>query len=67
MSLYRVKYPESESDIQIYSFFYTNTQKCQNTFEVLDLFSTIEHFQKINFLFCKMYNWYNQICVFLFF
>ena len=35
---YRVKYTESESDIQNNDLLYIIDQKCQNTFEVLETF-----------------------------
>ena len=38
MFLYRVKYTESEYDIQNNDLLYKIDQQCQNTFEILDNF-----------------------------
>ena len=62
MLIYRVKYTESKSDIQNSNFFYKNTKKCQNTFEV---FKNSNIFKQINFLFCIMYKLYNSYFVIL--
>ena len=43
---YRVKYTESESDIQNNDLLYKIDQKCQNTFENLDLGEKIRENQK---------------------
>ena len=46
---YRVKYNESEYHIQINNFLYKIHQKCQNTFEMLEM---LENFEKIYFVIC---------------
>ena len=46
MFLYRVKYTESESDIQNNDLLYKIDQQCQNTFECLEKFD----FQKVQIL-----------------
>ena len=42
MFLYRVIYTESEYDIQNNDLLYTIDHKCQNTFELLELFEKME-------------------------
>ena len=58
---YTVKYTESESDIRNNKLFYKNTQKCQNTFDLGEMF---EHFQKVLVLFYYRYNFHNSYFIF---
>ena len=43
---YRVKYNESESDIQNINLLYKIEQKCQNTFDVLEIVQKLENLKK---------------------
>ena len=53
---YRVKYTESESDIQNYNLFYKNTK---NT-KILSSFWKFFENRKIEYIFCIMYKLYNS-------
>ena len=62
MFSYRVKYTESESDIQNYTFFYKNTKNAKilsNFGNFLETNRKIENKKKD--LFCNMYELYNSI------
>ena len=62
MLIYRVKYTESESDIQNYSSFYKSTKKPKILSKKTNIFEKSKNFKnKINFVFCTMYKLYNSI------
>ena len=62
---YRVKYNESEYDIQNNDILYKIDQQYQNTFELCFLLEKFrEKLKRIKLLFCYMYNLYNSIFVF---
>ena len=45
MFLYRVKYTDSEYDIQNNDLLYRIDQTCQNTFELLEFFENVQKHQ----------------------
>ena len=59
---HRVKYTESESDIQNSYLFYKKHQKCQNTFEFLENCRKSKN-QKNEKVLCIMYKFHNSYFV----
>ena len=62
---YRVKYADSESDIQNNDLLYKINQKCQNTLKNQKMLQTSKMFKKFKFLFCNMYKLHNSYFVLL--
>ena len=60
---YRVKYNESEYDIQINDLFYEIYQQCQNTFDIVDLGGFLQKTIKEKRLFYYVYNFHNSYFV----
>ena len=60
---YRVKYTESESDIQNNDLLYKINPKYQNTFDLLENVGKFEKEQKKHVLFCSMYKLHNSYFV----
>ena len=61
---YRVKYTESESDIQNNNLLYKLDPKCQNTFDCFKMLENNCNIKKKN-IFCYMYKLHNSYLVFL--
>ncbi len=62
---YRVKYTESESDIQNYNLFYNNTKNAKILSKMWKTIRTFEkiYIKKVIVLFCNMYKFHNSYFV----
>ena len=60
---YRVKYTESEYEIQNNDLLYKTTPKFPNTFEQLGKTLEIQKMKNLKFLFCNLYKLHNSYVV----